>query len=383
MEVKWMRPGFEALMEKYRLVTDPKASNVIMLGDFGRDLDDESALVLAIGLHRMGIINLYGVVANFAPPLPRARLAKGTLKLLNLPDVPVGVGTDCLKGGAIQAYETPAGYLSDESEVCDGRKLLARLLQGAIDESVILVVNTGLTDVVRLIMDDPDLFRQKVRSVTIMGGVMVNGNEVALDDIGFMLPQIGKNGAYNNNVDEASALFAHRFCQENGIPLTILMRDAAYAVQFPTKTYNRLASTCNPIGVSLSERNIQSMNWLWLRANEPFGSAIRGNLPTRCDRKWFVSVFCGGIDPGVKGNESVAQRVVGFNLYDPLNTLAAIPQTRNMFFDPIKVEVKGTTHRVIGLSKQRSGIREENALRDFVVDTETMVLRSTGNQGNY
>jgi hypothetical protein len=37
---------------------------------------------------------LIGVVANMHPALERARLAKGTLKALGLPDVPVAVGTD-------------------------------------------------------------------------------------------------------------------------------------------------------------------------------------------------------------------------------------------------------------------------------------------------
>ena len=43
--------------------------DIILFGDFGRDLDDEQALVLAVGMHRRRWINLRAVVANLKPAI--------------------------------------------------------------------------------------------------------------------------------------------------------------------------------------------------------------------------------------------------------------------------------------------------------------------------
>ena len=65
---------------------------LIMIGDFLKDLDDEHALCGAVGLMSKGIVDLKCVVGNMCPQRLRARGAKGTLKELGFPDIPVGVG---------------------------------------------------------------------------------------------------------------------------------------------------------------------------------------------------------------------------------------------------------------------------------------------------
>src|SRR6185369_2616893 len=80
--------------------------NLIIIGDFGKDMDDEDTLVLSDGVNRHQLVctegsrkqelfEMLAVVANLAPATQRARLAKGTLKELRRPKVPVGIGTDC------------------------------------------------------------------------------------------------------------------------------------------------------------------------------------------------------------------------------------------------------------------------------------------------
>ncbi len=75
---------------------------LVVIGDFGEDLDDEDTLLLHDGERRkreLAFLNTHGsrrqdlfelkaVVANLAPPRERARLAKGTLKQIGQPQVP-------------------------------------------------------------------------------------------------------------------------------------------------------------------------------------------------------------------------------------------------------------------------------------------------------
>jgi len=351
-------------------------TDILMVGDFGKDLDDEHALVLAAGLHRSGIINLRGVIANLEPALARATLAKSTLVELGLPEIPVGVGTPCFKGGVNLKHETDAPYCSSRYELeLDGELLFGRILRETwSNKTLTLVLNSGLTDTAKAIMNMPDLFKEKVASVVIMGGVVANGSEVAKDDAGFILPQIGKFGAANNNFDEASALFVYRFCQENNIPLTILMREAAYGCQMPFSMYDQLKSTNNPIGANLWNRQQPSIKALWQAANAPEGSPIRGKVPNRCDRNWFVKTFCAGKDPEISGDDDVWSFVDKFQLYDPMNVIAAIPLLRDRFYDSILVDVRGKTHQVIGLTAECNGIRDEKNLRSFIIEMETAAL---------
>lgn len=349
---------------------------IIMIGDFGKDLDDEHALVLAAGLQRMGLIELIAVVANLEPAAIRARLARGTISQLGLTRIPVGIGTPCFKGGTDLRHETDVPYLAPANAVFDGHRILVDRIGWEDDHSITLVLNSGLTDAAWLFMEAPDLFTQKIASVVIMGGVIPDGDCVALDESGFMQAWIGKNGAANNTFDEASALFLYRACQEYRVPLTVLMREAAYACQIPFAIYDRLVATGNPIGACLRDRQKPAMQALWQAANAPSGSPLRGKLPVSRDRAWFVQTFCDGTDPYIGNDGDIWPFMGRFQLYDPMNVVAAIPTLRERFYEPIEVVVKDTTHRVIGLTKARHGVKDVEGLRSFFIETEVVALEA-------
>lgn len=349
---------------------------IIMIGDFGKDLDDEHALVLAAGLQRRGLIELVAVVANLEPAPLRARLARGTISQLGLMRIPVGIGTPCFAGGINPHYETDVPYLAPAHAVFDGHKILVDFLGLEDDHSVTLVCNSGLTDAAWLFMEAPDLFTQKIASVAIMGGVVPHGDDVAFDDLGFMQAWIGKNGAVNNCFDEASALYFYRACQEHHVPLTVLMCGAAYATQVPFSAYDRWVATGNQIAKSLRTRHRFVLNYLWQSAHAPVGSELRGALPLSRNRQWFVDAFCGGSDPGISAEDDITPYVPAFPLYDPLNVVAAIGALRDRFYDPIEVVVKDTTHRVIGLTKNRHGVKDVEGLRSFLIETEIVALKA-------
>lgn len=348
------------------------AQPLILIGDFGKDLDDEHALVLASRLHKTGIIRLTAVIANLNPAMQRARLAKGTLRQLGLPDVPVGIGTAVSDQPASHPYEMNVPYLADPSSLCDGAELVLDALRAASDGSATLVLNSGMTDAARLLREHGDLVKRKVLRVAIMGGVKADGGQIALAG-GNLVP----DNAHNNTLDWESALYLYQHLQECGIPMTVVTREVAYLCQMPFELYDLMESTGNPIGTCLKGRQQPALQTLFEAACAPAKSAARGALPLDRDRRWFVEVFCGSVDPGIAAGDDIWPHVDKFNLYDPINLIAAVPALCERFFHPTLVRVNTTTHRVIGVSREQHGIKNIEALRSFLQDAEIAALTQT------
>ena len=93
--------------------------DVVIMGDFGRDQDDEKALAMAVAMRRLGLIGNLSVVANLGDSLARARLAKGTVSVLGAHDVPVARGSGTTEKQA--AYEFHCPYLASEEEIVQVR----------------------------------------------------------------------------------------------------------------------------------------------------------------------------------------------------------------------------------------------------------------------
>lgn len=344
---------------------------IIDITDPGKDLDDEQKFVLLSGLQRAGIVDIAAVIANLEPPLERARLAKGTFTALGLGNIPVGVGTDCFKGGHNSKHETDVPYLASAAEVHpDGHRLLVDTLGASDDASVVLMLNSGLTDAADLVKREPALVKNKVRNVTIMGGVQHDGSGNPLLVDGFLVP----DDAANNAFDQSAAEYLYRALQELGIPLTVMMRSACYHAQFPIRLYDRFAQTGHPVGISLQNRQKSSIQQLWQAALAPAGSPVRGKLPLSRNRAWFAQVFCSGTDPGISYDEEIWPYVGTYNQYDPMAIMAAIPELRDRFFTPIIVEVKGTPHHIIGLTPQLHGIADKADLIAFMSELEISAL---------
>ena len=67
----------------------------------------------------------------------------------------------------------------------------------------------------------------------------------------------------------------------------------------------------------------------------------------------------GGMDRG--GKESIWDLIQSFNMYDPMALLASIPQIRHRYFEWESKVVNGVEHIVIGVSKEKHGVKEELA----------------------
>ena len=126
-------------------------------------MECERALVLLRGLRDAGYIQPLGVVANIWPSGDRARLLRGTLDLLGMHHVPVGIGSN---GGSndhtenswanAQTYITPAN--SDrEGTIATGRQLLQRVFEEAAPSSITLLNTPSLTDAAMFLRDSGEM----------------------------------------------------------------------------------------------------------------------------------------------------------------------------------------------------------------------------------
>ena len=202
---------------------------IVLISDPGQDLDDEMMFIMARHLVSLGLISLHGVIANLSPSFARARLTRGTLDLLGLHRVPVGIGTD---GGDVmgkhssdQFEETASSYIIHEDGEAargleSGHRLLQRLYDAAddieyvdvfeeVDEEgedefeeendgedgasingeknrkkqqpnlipkkvvkggLTIVITSSMKDIAIFVRDNPDLFASKTREVVVMGG---------------------------------------------------------------------------------------------------------------------------------------------------------------------------------------------------------------------
>ncbi|MBY0552239.1 MAG: hypothetical protein K2W95_33475 [Candidatus Obscuribacterales bacterium] len=348
--------------------------SLIIVGDFGKDMDDENTLILSDGVHRhqfcttegsrkQELFEMFAVVANLAPAMQRAKLAKGTLKLLNRPSVPVGVGTDCglrKEGHDHEFANVP--YMACEDEVVDGSELLVKSLERCADGSAIILLISGLTDTANLLREHADLVKQKAAVIAIMGGVEQKDNQVTLDADGYMVP----DSAANNKFDMDAAKYVYRRFQELGIPMVILTREAAYAAPVPRDLYDRMAATGHPVGVKLRDTQKTAIQDVWFRANLAADDERRNKLPERCNKQWFCNTFCGGKGMERNGNDEIWDLILCFQLYDPMTLVAAIPGLAERFFEPVAITVNGVVHKIIGVSKTVNGVKDADGLVDFM-----------------
>ena len=340
---------------------------LFVITDPGRDQDDEDVLVMLNRAVRLGVLECLGVVANLRPSMMRARLARGTLSVLGVDDVPVGYGSgmEMTADEDGLSYEFKAAYLAGEKEVVDGYELIRSTLERAPKGGVILTLISQLTDAAAILRNEPELFCAKVRRVVIMGGVVADGDVPKLDEAGRLIPD---PTAQNHKFDLAATEYLYRELQDRGIPLTVLSRHAAAAAKVERAVYDNMAATGHPVGERLRDAQRRAIDELWRRANLPADRAERLGLPARCDRAWFCQAFCGGEGGDVSADGSIWPFVKTFMLYDPCTLLAAMPGLREYFFSPYVHEFRGVEHFVIGVNATRHNVVRPVELSGYLLN---------------
>ena len=335
-----------AVTEACEEARNSKPVQLFVISDPGQDLDDEMAVILMRYLQELRLVDVLGIVCNLRPSFDRARLMRGTLDLLGMHAVPVGIGTDGGSSHHKDSFSQSAHtYIPPPSsersfQLLPARQLMREQYERAEPNSISLLCISSLKDAALFLRDNEALFVAKTKSVTIMGGAGLNespnsphannGPGTPREVLGSLTPDT----AHNNMFCKDSAEFLHRKCQELGVPLVIISRFAAYAVPIERATYDDLAQTGGPIGWRLRNMQRATIESLWVRACAAGDAPERQGLPARCDKAWFLTTFCGGAGTERNAAEPIWDLVTSFNMYDSLALLAAIPVLRHRFFMP-------------------------------------------------
>ena len=207
-----------------------------MFGDFGKDQDDEKALAMAVTLQHAGCLQRISVISNLGDSKMRARLAKGTLNVLEARhtapsptpdpdptpypdpdpdpnpsphphpnphqarDTAVAVGSDGGRAGdTIHEYEfAGCTYLSSETELYQGTgtelALEAMRNAKAAGHQLSIVCNSAMTDMATL-LEHPEW---KEASKGVVGGVvMMSGATLNAEGGGVSLDASAQNNAFD------------------------------------------------------------------------------------------------------------------------------------------------------------------------------------------
>ena len=311
---------------------------LVMVTDAGQDLDDEMALILLSHLSREGLVDARAVIANLTPAFARARLVRGTLDVLDLHAVPVGIGTDGGSEDAEDSFSAAAPYMASTTGIRSfllepGRLLLLRTFREASDGSLTLLCISSLKDVALFLRDNEALFAQKVREVVIMGGATIETVHTSAGASERVVPDT----AHNNEFCAQSSHFFYARCQALGVRLIVVSRWAGYACHVSREIYDQMADVGSIIGSRLRNAQRASIQQLWVRACSPADSAARQGLPSRCDREWFLKTFCAGARTSRSGDQPVWDLVLHFSMYDSVALIAAVPSLRRAFLRGVEV----------------------------------------------
>lgn len=249
-------------------------ANLLITMDPGQDLDDEMLLVLLAAMTDRSLVSCCGVVTCLAPSGMRAQLARGTLDLLGLPQVPVHAGSDGGGSGDASMISSTEYLTRMQPAVDTGAELMRNVLNAAAPRSITLLVVSSFKDAAAWMQEEEDLIVDKVARVVVQGGVKDFKPGVALPG-NFLEP----DDAHNNVFDRDASEFFYRRCQVRGLPMVILSRFAAYAAPLPRSLYDDLAATGSPIGRHLQHAQRTSIEQLWRRACAPADSAVHAICP--------------------------------------------------------------------------------------------------------
>ena len=342
--------------------------DLLMIGDFGKDQDDEKSLAMAVSLHRLGLLKDMSIIANLGDSRMRARLAKGTLNVLGVGGFPVAVGTDVGRGNEqIQPYEFACcTYLAEDCELeeMDGTALFYTALEKAQrnGRKVLVVLNSGLTDMAVALRDPrwSEWGRDVVEVVSASGALLMNEDGRLMMD----------GTAQNNAFDLESAEYVHRILeQEPNVQFMVVSRFAAMACQLPRSAID---GSSHPLAKRLSGVAEPSLQKLWERVHltEEERAAKGDALPMRCSPSWFRNTFLVEDAPELTADDLVWSNVRGFNEYDGLNTIAAVaaayPSLFAEFFDPHRCPLTGAY--CIGVSKDNTGLKNGHKMSELLHD---------------
>lgn len=221
---------------------------LVVVTDLAKDYDDLTATVVYKELHRLGLVELRGLVANLMPADKRARFGRGALDSLGLPNIPIAKG---LKGVPendsypTHEYEFDCPFMAAEEIKLEGEELLFRLCKDAMlkGEKLTLLCLSSLEDISIFAQKFPNLLRKAVSNIVLQGGYNIVDGILQAD-----------GAAANNHFHPEAAKSFHTFMQNSRVPSVVYTKAAAFAVNPPLmpELFEKMDKTRNAVGQHLN-----------------------------------------------------------------------------------------------------------------------------------
>lgn len=320
--------------------------NLITVDDIGLDTDDCLNARLRAKLILAGELEVTASIACMYPAYDRADLMTKVYNLEGV-DVDVAVGSDFNEKKDPEHYEfdLPIEWgqeVSDWGSQVVSMRSIYRDLERANDKSITLQICAGLGDVWRMIVKSPYLVASRIKEVYIMGGASWEGDYMIAD------PTASNNKFSQNEID---CQHVYDWFIDHKIPVKVLSRHTAYAVDLPRDLYRSLDGS---VGEYLQRVYRGSMQKFWVYYNS-------NPIEHRQNRYAFARNFCGLDDLPIAADGDPWEYIKGVKAYDPLTTLYAVyPE----LFLPSKRTIRGVECEIVGLSKEETGMKDPIAVAD-------------------
>ncbi|CZR64403.1 uncharacterized protein PAC_14301 [Phialocephala subalpina] len=293
-----------------------KAPKLVVITDLAKDYDDLAAMVVLKELHRLGLVELRGFVANLMPAHRRALFGRGALDSLGLQYVPIAIGLRASPNDHKELpYEFGCSFMPPEENkdsLENGNVLLRRLCDAAKEENekLTFVLLSSLSDIFHFSEEYQDL-QDVVSKVFLQGGYTVNP---------LLKPDFA---AANNKFDPDAANGFHKFMYTHNIPSAVYTKIATINTPTLAKLFDDLGATGHPCGQHLSKvRLIQ---------DEVFYDGACSPNPPFFDQRKFLHIKTTWFDTHAetdplpeKGDfEAIRPYLTKVVVYDALPTLAS------------------------------------------------------------
>ena len=330
---------------------------IIVFTDPNKDVDDLIAIIMLNNMQKANIIKISGIVTvhgNAETTYKRALYTQAISRLIgNNLKVCAGIPEDyddSLSNIKVNKFFDTVGLneiinKADKSKIMDNSELyLKKIFEKADYKSLDLLILAQMTDCYNFSKIHPTLFCDKVRSITIMGGIEEKNNKFIPD-----------NSTNNANDFEASTNL-YKFIYNNNIPTKFIDRFATMNVPVTLSFYEDLKISNKIIGDFVYKSKQDSIKGL-------YEGLLNGESLTRQTPEWFYRTFTNikekdyekykakGTNP--EALNEVLNKVVKLNLYDPLTLIATIDGFKKFF----KVESKKSCFELL-MPKDHKSIYE-------------------------
>lgn len=311
----------------------------ILFSDPNKDPDDLGAFMVAGALNYLKIIDLKSIIATLGTDeirVKRACFTKGIFETLGLNNIDVAVGQPLPIGPVSQSdmnVYIENNFESDPSKVSfNPQASISKVLQEAEDHSVLVIVIAGMTDLSKFLSDknNQPLFKRKVRQVTIMGGALLEDNE--------LIPNLD---SYNHRVDILASQNVIKRVSSLEVPLRFISKKVAYAAPVAPDFFSDIANLNHPVGEYLAkvQEDAIKKHWRDLVHGEKCHFSIDKFFLRSTDlsklNPQHASIIEKLISEAIDHQNygSVLDYVTKLNQYDPFTILGAIPEIVSLFFN--------------------------------------------------